>query len=515
MTRNLLISIKSFLAVSILLLSTGIGWGQFVEQSYGCGQTWYDPGGSGGNYGINQLYVYTICPSNPGEYVTVNFTGVNIEAGWDNMMVLNGSASNSPLIANFSGTSNQTFTSSASDGCLTFIFQSDYFNANNAGWTATVTCGTVAGTNTSICTDQNCLGGCVNYVCGTSSLTFNNLGEGAEELNAVNRGCLGPRGEGCAKWLFLNPVIPGTLSLNMTTNGGQDQDFAIWEGYAPSLDCPALTGAAPIRCNYAGMNNTGTGTGITEPYANNDIYHEDVIIITQAQIDAGIYFIMLVDTYNPGGACPSPTVTMDFTNTTPGLLSCEPIPLPTTLLEFTATRYENGSYLSWRTASEKDLSLFQIERSIDGENWSAIGVQSAAGNSVSELHYYFFDREALTDYKTYYYRLKIYDNDGTYVFSQIISINNSNSSENQISFLSPNPATSSVSFEYNGVNYDDLVHIQITNNIGQTVYVSAVSFSKNEYFSTIDISSLTDGVYFVSFVQSDEQISRQKLIINK
>lgn len=120
-----------------------------------CGGNYVDTGGPTGNYPNNANDTVTICPTVAGQVVTVTFTSFNTEATWDGMYVYNGSvvganqiASNNPIgngplttPGAFWGTTIPgPFTSSAPDGCLTFVFRSDAF-FNNPGWVANVTCG--------------------------------------------------------------------------------------------------------------------------------------------------------------------------------------------------------------------------------------------------------------------------------------------------------------------------------------------------------------------------------------
>jgi len=120
-----------------------------------CGGIFTDSGGLSANYSNNSNLTTTICPTNPGESVTVSFTSFNTEANQDALYVYNGSntfpsqqilsgnpAANVP--AGISGgywgnTIPGPFTSSSQDGCLTFRFISDTNNVLE-GWTANVTC---------------------------------------------------------------------------------------------------------------------------------------------------------------------------------------------------------------------------------------------------------------------------------------------------------------------------------------------------------------------------------------
>ncbi len=120
-----------------------------------CGGNFVDAGGTGANYAANSNVTTIICPTNPGEVVTVTFTAFDTEATWDGLYVYNGTGIvPANIIASANGAANVPggipgsywgnaipgpFTSSAADGCLTFVFRSDGA-VQNPGWVANVTC---------------------------------------------------------------------------------------------------------------------------------------------------------------------------------------------------------------------------------------------------------------------------------------------------------------------------------------------------------------------------------------
>ncbi|WP_298122051.1 choice-of-anchor L domain-containing protein, partial [Flavobacterium sp.] len=120
-----------------------------------CGGTFSDTGGSSGNYTNNSNVITTICPTIPGEVVTVTFTSFNTQATADGLYIFNGNSITAPLMSSgnpggtvpgavpgaYWGTANPgSFTSTSADGCLTFRFRSGAAT-NAAGWTSNVTCG--------------------------------------------------------------------------------------------------------------------------------------------------------------------------------------------------------------------------------------------------------------------------------------------------------------------------------------------------------------------------------------
>jgi len=120
-----------------------------------CGGNFVDAGGTTGNYAANSNVTTIICPTNPGEVVTVTFTAFDTEATWDGLYVYNGTGIvPANIIASANGAGNVPggipgsywgnaipgpFTSTAADGCLTFVFRSDGA-VQNAGWVANITC---------------------------------------------------------------------------------------------------------------------------------------------------------------------------------------------------------------------------------------------------------------------------------------------------------------------------------------------------------------------------------------
>ncbi|MBP6073408.1 MAG: T9SS type B sorting domain-containing protein, partial [Flavobacterium sp.] len=118
-----------------------------------CGGNFVDTGGVAANYGPNQDYVVTICPPNPGDYVTVTFTSFNVEPNWDKLYVYDGNSTAAPQIASANGPGNGTvlipgaywgtaipgpFEATGTTGCLTFRFVSD--GDTSPGWTSNIVC---------------------------------------------------------------------------------------------------------------------------------------------------------------------------------------------------------------------------------------------------------------------------------------------------------------------------------------------------------------------------------------
>ena len=124
-----------------------------------CGGNFFDAGGPTANYpNVITDTTTTICPTNPGDLVTVTFTSFETEATWDGLYVFDGNTIGATQIASANPGGNVTgglagsfwglltganlpgpFTASSASGCLTFRFISDDFGSGQ-GWSANITC---------------------------------------------------------------------------------------------------------------------------------------------------------------------------------------------------------------------------------------------------------------------------------------------------------------------------------------------------------------------------------------
>jgi Leucine-rich repeat (LRR) protein len=115
--------------------------------------------------------------------------------------------------------------------------------------------------------------------------------------------------------------------------------------------------------------------------------------------------------------------------------------LPVKLISFTGKLQGNSGLLQWVTANEINSSYFELQRSVNGNNFDAITTIPAAGNSNGiSLNYQYTDQPKSAG--VYYYRLKMTDKDGRFTFANVIKLNYAGGNPNMSVY--PNPANKSV-----------------------------------------------------------------------
>jgi hypothetical protein len=92
-------------------------------------------------------------------------------------------------------------------------------------------------------------------------------------------------------------------------------------------------------------------------------------------------------------------------------------PLPVELVAFGAARTDKGVQCTWKTASEKNNSHFEVERSHNKQQFEKISTVAGAGTSASSHSYSVLDTQAPTS--TLYYRLRQVDEDGAATYSPV------------------------------------------------------------------------------------------------
>ncbi len=172
-------------------------------------------------------------------------------------------------------------------------------------------------------------------------------------------------------------------------------------------------------------------------------------------------------------------------------------PLPVSIIDFSAKANDASIDVKWSTASEKDNAAFVVEKSLDGQTWSAIGTVKGAKTSNVVNNYGLVDYKAVAGFQ--YYRLKQIDLDGTVNYSKAIAVNFSKASTLNVN-LFPNPAKDALNITTEN-NATGEVNIQILNSMGETVYNQVLEAG---LVQSIDITSFIPGVYYVTVIAEGE-----------
>ncbi|MCF1716971.1 T9SS type A sorting domain-containing protein [Flavihumibacter sp. RY-1] len=193
------------------------------------------------------------------------------------------------------------------------------------------------------------------------------------------------------------------------------------------------------------------------------------------------------------------------------LSTIDPIanPLPVTWLSFTG-RYFNGSVdLNWSTSLEVNNEEYTIERSADGQNFTAIGNVPGIGNTTSISRYSFKDTNPLSG--SAYYRIKQTDRDGKFSYSDVIRVSNNEVALKGIR-LFPNPVSGNMPLTIENGNWSNKkVTITIYNAVGGIVRQEQITFGSDSR-AKINVESLQKGSYFITTSINNERQTMQFFI---
>lgn len=254
-------------------------------------------------------------------------------------------------------------------------------------------------------------------------------------------------------------AVPGGLTVSNVTNSGA---LFFWT---------PVNGASLYHLRYkltAGSTWTVTSTDMTS-----------INITGLAPNTSYDYACEAINSGGPSGY--SPTQTFMTVST----------PLAVSGITFTARRQGQNVLLNWSTLSEHNSAWFDIERSLDGIHYSAIGQLPAAVNSNEIRNYRFVDLN--TAETLVFYRLKMVDANADYKLSPVRVVSKLDRSNKEF-LVYPNPASSEISIALDEVSVENM-QIQITNSMGQSVKV--VRVLKGTQLIRLDIRELPKGIYMV------------------
>jgi hypothetical protein len=164
--------------------------------------------------------------------------------------------------------------------------------------------------------------------------------------------------------------------------------------------------------------------------------------------------------------------------------------LPLTLVAFYGSQQNQNVILYWRTENEENINSFEVESSRNGNSdWQAIEIIPSMAANGSGYSYSFVDNNKISGDR--YYRLKIIDRDGKYVYSKVLLIS---SDETGRLSIAPTLAYGSINIM---LPASGPAQVSIFNTSGQLVKTLTTG---NQTFN-IDVSKLSTGEYFLKASQ--------------
>lgn len=420
-----------------------------------------DCGPSTSGYSNSLDRTVTFTPSDNTKKLRLTFTQLDLETTYDYLYVYDGANTSSTLLATLNGsTLPSAITATNSSGQLTLRWTTDVSNVGTwGGFTATMisytppvpscisspTSPTNGQTNVSLtpsltwptttdATSYDVYFGTTLPGTPTTNTTSTTYSPGTLVAGTtyywkiVPKNSVGVSPTGCSTWSFTtlspptndNPIGAITLTVLNTVT---------YSTYTNLYSTNTTTESTPSCASYAGEDvwfkvvvpnyvysldfDTQTG-GITD--GGMAIYRGTIGSLTEIECDDDDSPNGLMSYISRTDFTPLETIYIRVweygggTTGTFGISVSSPQPLPVELLYFEGTSYPLFNILKWSTASEHNSSHFNLERSIDGENWKHITTKQAAGNSNSTLNYSHIDYTERVP--LYYYRLNQFDIDG-------------------------------------------------------------------------------------------------------
>lgn len=188
--------------------------------------------------------------------------------------------------------------------------------------------------------------------------------------------------------------------------------------------------------------------------------------------------------------------------------------LPIELESFTALSDKCNINLTWQTASERNFSHFEIQKSHNGIDFYNIGRVASINSEDSDGGIYnYTDNEELKAMN--YYRLKSVDKDHTFSYSDVIVVKSECTDGGTPTVnISPNPVKGDfLSIQLVAPTSMDNVKIYITDQLGRTVAEQYVSVTEGFNQLEINVNQLNaHAIYFLNIQSAEWHTTTQRFV---
>lgn len=186
--------------------------------------------------------------------------------------------------------------------------------------------------------------------------------------------------------------------------------------------------------------------------------------------------------------------------------------IPVELVSFSSSIINNTIALNWITATELNNSGFEIQRSTNKTDWTALGFVRGFGTSTEVHNYSFTDQSPVNG--SSYYRLKQVDFDGTSEYSSITEVTFGAVADYSLAQNYPNPFNPSTKINY-AIKEKGNVELKVFDLLGSEI-ATLVNEEQNpgNYEVFFDASKLSSGVYLY-IIKAGSFMQTRKMLLMK
>jgi len=186
--------------------------------------------------------------------------------------------------------------------------------------------------------------------------------------------------------------------------------------------------------------------------------------------------------------------------------------VPVELTSFTAALNGNDINLQWQTATETNNRGFEVQRKIKNGIFGSVGFVEGNGTTIETRNYFFTDENVLLG--IYSYRLKQIDYDGTYEYSDIVSVEVGIPNEFGLEQNYPNPFNPATTIKYLIPQLSNVV-IKVIDILGNEI-ATLVNEEKpaGSYEVEFNATGLPSGIYFYR-LQAGSFVETKKMVLMK
>ncbi len=190
------------------------------------------------------------------------------------------------------------------------------------------------------------------------------------------------------------------------------------------------------------------------------------------------------------------------------VITCAPI-LSTNLLSFNAVLQNNQVRLNWSTSKENELLYFDVERSINGVEFTKVSTHNSAARFAQAQNVYHSTDNPQNANKLFY-RLKMYNKEGKITYSKIVSLGQTEG--NFVVNAVINPFNQEIKLDITATQKDKIT-LELTDYSGKKIKQTAFDLKiGNNVIRWDGMDDLSYGMYIVRITGHSGKTTTHKLI---